>query len=309
MVVQGMAELRKRYRAEREPERFRALPEMSDAGLTLGRGTLLAPLGSERNGEAGERMAVLLAAVYGRPVTPLVTKAFARAAGHWRRGDGALAHIELAFARLPRLESEDDAFRLFLAESLLAEAMTPRALARALGFEADLSKYAPDQPRVPAGSGRESGQWTSDAVDQKSTHSSPAESLRSKLPILTISTKGPFQPGGTVAVPTEEDPLDPQRLNAPPTPQEQQSIADTLNTIKIGSTEDIEKLGPHAYKNYPHPRTGATLPPSATGYTSYTVPLGSRGRGLARLIIERGSGLTYYTNTHYLSFYRLKIGP
>ena len=170
-----MKDLRERYRVERRPKPFQALPEMSDAGLTLGRGTLLAPLGSERNGEASERMAVLLAAVYGRPVTPLVTKAFARAAGHWRRGDGALAHIELAFARLPRLESEDDAFRLFLAERLLAEAMTPRALARALGFEADLSKYAPDQPRVPAGSGRESGQWTSNILPPTSVLASNSQ--------------------------------------------------------------------------------------------------------------------------------------
>ncbi len=158
--MEGMEDLRERYRLERYPQPFRALPELSDAGLTLGRGTLLAPLGSERDGKAGERMAVLLAAVYGRPVTPLITKAFARAAGHWRRGDGALAHIELAFACLPRLECEDDAFRLFLAETLLAEAMTPRALARALGFDTGLSKYSPDQRRVPAGSGRESGQWT-----------------------------------------------------------------------------------------------------------------------------------------------------
>jgi len=41
--------------------------------------------------------------------------------------------------------------------------MKPRALMKALGFEsADrLIKYDPDQPRVPAGSGRESGRWAS----------------------------------------------------------------------------------------------------------------------------------------------------
>ena len=77
---------------------------------------------------------VLLSAVYGRPVSPVVMKQARRPAGHWRRGDKALAHIELAFARLPRLEDEADAFRLFLAEALLDEGMNPRELARGLGL-------------------------------------------------------------------------------------------------------------------------------------------------------------------------------
>ena len=67
--MEGMEDLRERYRAERVPQPFRVLPDMSDAGLTLGRGTLLAPLGSERDGEADERMAVLLSAATGGAAT------------------------------------------------------------------------------------------------------------------------------------------------------------------------------------------------------------------------------------------------
>ncbi|MGH6822486.1 MAG: hypothetical protein ACREC4_03180 [Methylocella sp.] len=46
----------------------------------------------------------------------------------------------------------------------LEKGLEPRDLMNALGFPRaarDLEKYNPDQPRVPAGSGRESGEWTS----------------------------------------------------------------------------------------------------------------------------------------------------
>jgi hypothetical protein len=48
-----------------------------------------------------------------------------------------------------------------VAEALL-EAITPAALMKVQGFDAALLKFNPDQLRVPAGSGRESGRWTSD---------------------------------------------------------------------------------------------------------------------------------------------------
>jgi hypothetical protein len=61
---------------------------------------------------------------------------------------------------------EDAAYRLSLAAELLDAGLAPRELARELGFglPAGLLKYNPDQPRVPAGSGRESGQWTSNGA-------------------------------------------------------------------------------------------------------------------------------------------------
>ena len=58
---------------------------------------------------------------------------------------------------------EDGAYRLSLAAHLIEAGMTPRELARELGLgqvQFGVSKYDENQPRVPAGSGRESGQWT-----------------------------------------------------------------------------------------------------------------------------------------------------
>jgi hypothetical protein len=57
------------------------------------------------------------------------------------------------------------AYRLFLAGVALEKGLDPRDLMNALGFPRaaqDIEKYNPDQPRVPAGSGRESGEWTTD---------------------------------------------------------------------------------------------------------------------------------------------------
>ena len=164
VFVQTVAEMRKRFDAGRGAKAFHSSLQLSEAGLTLGRGTVLASndgLDEDLSTEPLERIAVLLSATYGREVPPQALRSVTRAVRRWREGDGALAHIELAFARLPRLESEDDGFRLFLAAALLDEGHTPQWLARELGFDADLLKYDPDQPRVPAGSGRASGQWGS----------------------------------------------------------------------------------------------------------------------------------------------------
>jgi hypothetical protein len=71
----------------------------------------------------------------------------------------------LAFARLPRLDSANDAYRLYLAGALLDDGVPPREMLAGLALGRtmrQLDKYDSDQPRVPAGSGRESGQWTKD---------------------------------------------------------------------------------------------------------------------------------------------------
>lgn len=169
----------------------------------LGRGCRLArmPASDEARLGGGDgrfddgRFLVLLSAVHGRPMSPLVLKQARRAAGHWRRGDKALAHIELAFARLPRLEGEDDAFRLFMAEALLDDGMSPRDLACGLGFAAlgaALGKYDPDQPRVPAGSGVESGRFASGSGsdDPPPPASSVARGDGARLSFLVGATPG-----------------------------------------------------------------------------------------------------------------------
>ena len=79
-------------------------------------------------------------------------------------GEKALAHFELAYARLPRFETREDAKSLFYADGFLRLGVSPYALMLARGLntgQLDLLKYSATQPRVPAGSGRESGRWTS----------------------------------------------------------------------------------------------------------------------------------------------------
>ncbi len=157
--MDGVAGLRRRYDEGRRRYGFDALPRFEGSELTLGRGTVLArvEIGAGPACLDGDRLVALLLVAHGCAVAPSVVKHARRAAEYWRRGDEALAHTELAFARLPRLGVEDDAFRLFLAETLLDARMAPHDLARALGVT--LAKYDPDQPRVPAGNGRDSGRW------------------------------------------------------------------------------------------------------------------------------------------------------
>ncbi|MGB6177618.1 MAG: hypothetical protein WBF43_15090, partial [Methylocella sp.] len=55
-----------------------------------------------------------------------------------------------------------------LAGTALEKGASPGDLIKALGFPRaarDIEKYSPDQPRVPAGSGRESGEWTTGRGD------------------------------------------------------------------------------------------------------------------------------------------------
>ncbi|MGH6839211.1 MAG: hypothetical protein ACREDT_10525 [Methylocella sp.] len=137
---------------------------VTEQGLLLGDGTLLAKMEGDGlclEGEE-ERILTLLAVAYGRNIPAATLGSFRRASKHWQSGDKCLAAIHLAQNGLGKLDAAG-AYRLSLAAKLIEVGMTPRELARELGLRlpADLIKYDPDQPRVPAGSGRESGQWTS----------------------------------------------------------------------------------------------------------------------------------------------------
>ena len=88
-----------------------------------------------------------------------------RAAELWNDGEKALAHIHLSYARLPPCE-EVQALRLLVADELIEAGVTPETLMKAQGFDPAplaLLKFNLDQPRVPAGSGRESGEWSGGA--------------------------------------------------------------------------------------------------------------------------------------------------
>jgi hypothetical protein len=143
----------------------------TQAGVVLGRGTLLAEFRTEGRAARGlafdgeeARLLSLLTAAYREPLAGGVIEKIRRAGEFWRAGEKALAQIHLAFLGLPKID-EADAYRLFLAGTALEKGASPSDLMKALGFPRaarDIEKYSEDQPRVPAGSGRESGQWTSD---------------------------------------------------------------------------------------------------------------------------------------------------
>jgi hypothetical protein len=77
-----------------------------------------------------------------------------------RRGHRALHRsIEIAEAGVV-LGAGTMAFRIFLADGLMAAGYSPRDLCKALGFDlpVGLKKYSPDQPRD------ERGRWTSTSL-------------------------------------------------------------------------------------------------------------------------------------------------
>lgn len=87
------------------------------------------------------------------------------AAAHLRDGDVALANLRLVFSRLPAIRTSADADRLAAAIALLDGGMAASDLMKNVGLSDDalnaLEKFDPNQPRVPAGNGRASGQWGS----------------------------------------------------------------------------------------------------------------------------------------------------
>ncbi len=160
---------------------------LTDEGLVLGAGTVLAKAGFDQWGRfelalngAEQRILALLAVAYGRPVSPSVLDNIRRASQQWSRGETCLALIHLAYIGLPKLPDQKEAsFRLSLAEGALADGVTPGDLLKAccidnVGLDLLKGGYDPSQPRAPKGTPA-GGQWTT-AEDHRSrpTPSSPA---------------------------------------------------------------------------------------------------------------------------------------
>lgn len=133
-------------------------------------GTVLVKAEAERRlksvkGE-GVRVLTLLSTAYGEAVDPSVLGNIERAAKCWREGDDCLAYIHLAHAGLRELhDAYEAARRLFIADTAINAGASSRAVLEALNLCARYvdtveKLYNPDEPRVPAGSGRISGQWT-----------------------------------------------------------------------------------------------------------------------------------------------------
>jgi hypothetical protein len=145
--------LRKRWNDEARFQPFHSYLTINDTGLQAGVGTLLSKMVRDESGAPvlaltgeEERLLALLSLAYRERISIDALKFIKRASIQWARGEKAFAHFELAYARLPKLECWEDAWLLFYADGLIADG--------------DLLKYNRDQARVPAGHGRESGEWT-----------------------------------------------------------------------------------------------------------------------------------------------------
>jgi hypothetical protein len=163
-------QLRNAWRARERAVPISPAMHFASEGLILGAGTVVVAaegprrLRSLQGQEA--RVLTLLSAAYSKAVAPSVVGNITRAAKAWSEGDDCLAYIHLAHARLPTLQDPYDAARrLFVADGFMKAGASPRVVFEALHFGAAyvdaVEKFSnPDQPRVPAGSGRTSGEWT-----------------------------------------------------------------------------------------------------------------------------------------------------
>ncbi len=200
-----LSSLRKDFTGRARHQPFDAAITFKPRGLVFGIGTVLVPFARDTrvsldaDAAANDRLVALLAvAGRGRLPAGCVTQV-GKALDEWSRGDKALAAIRLAFARLPGVGDWDEAYALFLAETLLDEGLPPRDLLAGLGTlaaVAPLLKDRPDQPRVPAGNGRASGEYgstggtaataPSERPGQAATPAVPAASQSSEASMIPV---------------------------------------------------------------------------------------------------------------------------
>lgn len=169
--------LHKKLREDR-PMRQRTEPlnpalTFSLEGLVLGAGTVLLEMDGRRRPQRLQgqelRLLALLSAFHGKPTAPSALQNIGRAAKAWSEGDDCLAYVHLAQAGLsPPQDFRLAAHRLEMAQSAVKHGASPRAVFKALHFDARYidaveKAYNPAEPRVPAGSGRTSGEWTDGA--------------------------------------------------------------------------------------------------------------------------------------------------
>jgi len=181
---------------------------LSPEGLVLGAATVLVPAYGPRRLQSLQgreaRVLALLSAAYGRAIAPPVLGNIERAAIAWREGDDCLAYIHLAHTGLPKLkEPSEAARRLFVVDGFMKAGTSPRAVFEAFHFggayiDAVEKLFNPDEPRVPAGSGKTSGEWTDneEAVEDDAAGAGTAgqeeqgSSVLSRMPLPAASFLG-----------------------------------------------------------------------------------------------------------------------
>ena len=167
----------------------------ADGFLTLGAGTRLAKLGAPLD---EPRLAALLTSAHGGPIESMRLRRVRRAVETWRDGDRALALTHLALSRLSKLaDPSEGARRLLLADSLMNAGVAPEVIVAGLTDDATsggppAAKYSPDQPRVPAGNGRESGQWVGANSAGSPTSAPPKGKPPNLLPIIDAAYQGNY---------------------------------------------------------------------------------------------------------------------
>jgi hypothetical protein len=163
-----------RWQARKSAVPIEAAMRFTPDGLVLGAGTVLAAAEGSPGGKTirlegcEARLATLLSAAHLEPIAPGALNHIRKAAMHWSVGETDRAEVHLALSRLARPEHPGRAAqRLFLADGLLEAGVEPDAILKALNLDPSpmeaLTKDYRTQPRVPEGSGRTSGEWTSGA--------------------------------------------------------------------------------------------------------------------------------------------------
>jgi hypothetical protein len=174
--------LRKQWDARAASAPLHCMMTFEGDALVLGAGTKLALV--ERDAETSRvtldvtPLIAKLSAAYRRPIDDFTLRHIKRALATRAEGKTVVALTHLALTGLPRLTNPvADARRLFMADELLQAGVGPQVILKALELsDAPIAierRYNPDQPRVPAGSGRESGQWT----DGDAAGSAPGNTL------------------------------------------------------------------------------------------------------------------------------------
>ena len=166
--MRRIEELQKQWQDRGRFRGLHASMSLEKDGLVLGAKTVLA----KRNHDgalvldgAEAPLLTLLAVAYGQPIDAAVLGKIRGASKHAKAGDECRAAMHIALAGLPILpDPVDAARRLFIAEGLLANGVTPRDIFTALDFDSapldELEKYNSNKSRNPAGNGRASGEWT-----------------------------------------------------------------------------------------------------------------------------------------------------
>lgn len=134
------------------------------------------------------RLDLMLAIAFRQRVPRAAFSQFLSAVENSRRGEQALANLRLALSGLSQIRDVHDLpERIEKVEILLSGGMEPEDVLAALDLdeEADFRKYDQAQPRVPAGSGPESGRWTSGSSGGAAS-SAAAVALRA-APLLDAS--------------------------------------------------------------------------------------------------------------------------